>query len=547
MKKISAIAIALVLVLAMSQCKKNEQNTSENQSEAVTITLDVGGASTSSSTGGAKADVNTTTGTVDFEVNDMIQVASGGKYVGTLSYDGNQFIGTISNAVEGYPLHFYFFGNVTPSEALISGVTESCSVVISDQTEHLPVVSYAPSIENFGTTTDFTAQLLNKCALVKFNVTTSSETATCITGFNNKVTVDFSENTMTPSQEGNGVITLPAGNGVKWAVLLPQEALGEGEMGSAYSEDGIYDGTCGRVPAIGENYYLPLGVSVSVNHFIGSLNGLFTVNANGGQVKFSKGNLQYQGSTYIWRFAENQWDFVGTQNPSQGSAGGTVSGSDNRDIWESSPSWIDLFGWGTSGYNHGASAYKPYHTSNNSNSYYVYGGSNYNLFDQTGQADWGYNAISNGGNTENSGWRTLTNDEWFYIFERRNTVSGIRWRQGKVNGINGIILLPDNWSTSIYSLSSEYGYNSNTISDADWLTIFEPNGAVFLPITGYRTSTSVSILNIGYYWSASRCNIVNYTTSDAYSLRFDDNGPEYQFQHNYRYYGLSVRLVCDTE
>jgi len=41
----------------------------------------------------------------------------------------------------------------------------------------------------------------------------------------------------------------------------------------------------------------------------------------------------------------------------------------------------------------------------------TFGNDTYNLNDQTGQADWGYNAISNGGNTTDT-WRTLTSDEW---------------------------------------------------------------------------------------------------------------------------------------
>ncbi|MBO4585019.1 MAG: hypothetical protein J5675_00245, partial [Bacteroidales bacterium] len=43
----------------------------------------------------------------------------------------------------------------------------------------------------------------------------------------------------------------------------------------------------------------------------GAVNGVFTVNKDGGTVYFSKGNLQYQASTKTWRFAENQWDYVG--------------------------------------------------------------------------------------------------------------------------------------------------------------------------------------------------------------------------------------------
>lgn len=76
--------------------------------------------------------------------------------------------------------------------------------------------------------------------------------------------------------------------------------------------------------------------------------------------------------------------------------------------------------------------------------YNVYGQNNSNLYDYTGKADWGYNAISNGGNVENFGWRTLTKDEWNYLlFERPNY--GILFGQGQVNGTNGLILLPDDW------------------------------------------------------------------------------------------------------
>ena len=125
MKRISTIVMALALVLSLSQCKKNEQNNAENQGGAVTITLDVSGASTSTTTDGSRVIVNPNTGTVDFENNDQIIVASGGKYVGTLTYNGSLFTGAISNATEGYPLQFYFLGNVTPAETLTSGVTES--------------------------------------------------------------------------------------------------------------------------------------------------------------------------------------------------------------------------------------------------------------------------------------------------------------------------------------------------------------------------------------------------------------------------------------
>ena len=43
----------------------------------------------------------------------------------------------------------------------------------------------------------------------------------------------------------------------------------------------------------------------------GVLPGRFTVNADGLQVQFAQGNLQYQASSHTWRLAEHQYDIVG--------------------------------------------------------------------------------------------------------------------------------------------------------------------------------------------------------------------------------------------
>ena len=47
---------------------------------------------------------------------------------------------------------------------------------------------------------------------------------------------------------------------------------------------------------------------------IGAINSLFTINSNGDQVYFSQGNLQYQASTNTWKFADNQYDYIGGAN-----------------------------------------------------------------------------------------------------------------------------------------------------------------------------------------------------------------------------------------
>lgn len=530
MKRISIIIMMLALAMSLSQCKKNEDQLIPNDGESRTITLEVKG-------NGTRVDVNTTTGLVNFETGDQIHVGSGGKYVGTLTYDGTVFTGAIANAVEGSPLQFYFLGNVAPSETLTSGVTETCSVVISDQTTSLPVISAAPSYENYtASNSSYTAQLLNKCALVKFNVTTASSSPTCIVGLNDKMTVSFSENTLTPSKDGYGIIKLAAGSGERWAILLPQPALEVGAMGTAYSEDYAYWGTRGAVPAIVENGYLTVGIPVFVatevtsgGVFTGAINGKFTINAGGDQVYFSKGNLQYQASTNTWQFAANQYDCIGSANSNVSS---TYDG------------WIDLFGWGTSGWDHGAVCYQPWSTSTNFSDYFAYGSYTYNLNSQTGQADWGYNAISNGSNLPNQ-WRTLSQDEWYYVFSNRSPLSGIRYAKAVVNGVNGVILLPDNWNPAIHALNNtnEGGaaFAVNEITATEWGTM-ESSGAVFLPAAGNRYGTSVfNVGSLGYYWSSS------YGFSEhAYTVHF--NSSDLQAGNgNYRYYGRSVRLVRDAE
>ncbi len=535
MKKHGLFALAFALVLGLSQCKKENVSSSSDEVVKVPITLNVGG------NNGSRVAVTTETGVVTFENGDVIHVASNGTYVGTLTYNGTQFSGEITEPTEGQKLQFYFLGNKTPE---FNSDNTGCSVVISDQTEYLPVISYAPSRENYQVgLTAYNATLLNKCALVKFYVTTSSEAATCITGMNNKVAVDFSTNEFVYDQEGEGIVTLAAGNGKKWAILLPQNELTEA---NAFSDDGIYTGICGTVPTIAENDFLYIGgievrVTTEVNSGevpTGAISGKFTINGNGDQVYFAQGNLQYIGSasTPYWKFAENQWDYLGTTT-SQNSANQNVD--------------RDLFGWGTSGWNNGNLYYRPYDTEYLDEFYYGYGygptdGADYcyNLTGAYANADWGvYNPIANGGNVPNQ-WRTLTLSEWNYVLYNRITPSGIRYAKAMINGLNGVVLLPDDWRTSVYALTetnlSFAAYTTNEITTDVWATM-EANGAVFLPAAGERSETSVSnVGSKGGYWSATYL-----ATNYAYMVYFRSDN--LATSSSFRDSGCSVRLVRDVE
>jgi len=259
----------------------------------------------------------------------------------------------------------------------------------------------------------------------------------------------------------------------------------------------------------------------------GAINGLFTINVEGDQVYFSQGNLQYQASTNTWRFAEHQYDRIGAYN---------------ANISEYYTGYIDLFGWGTSGYNHGAVYYQPWSTSNAVVGYGAYGVGGNNLNDNTGIADWGYNSISNGGSQTNH-WRTLTHDEWVYLFETRTTESGMRFTKARVNGVGGVILLPDNWNTTTYELNNPNGgtYDSNIITPSDW-EVLEQNGAVFLPACGVREGIVWSENNSGKYWSASSYLYYPGWTPNSYYLSFSSEGC-YTGSYDERFYGMAVRLV----
>lgn len=282
----------------------------------------------------------------------------------------------------------------------------------------------------------------------------------------------------------------------------------------------------------------------------GAINGLFTINANGDQVYFSQGNLQYQASTNTWRFAEHQWDYVGTHiEVYSGDFGGNVDGSDNLKASEDYNGWIDVYNWATSGYNHGASLYHPWSFGGTIYDYNAYGGTLYNLYDQTGQADWGYNAISNGGNVENQ-WRTLKIEEWDFILNLRNTYSGVRFVRANVNGVNGLVIFPDNWNTSFYVLNgineiSNGNYDVNTIDESDWQEIMQRKGAVFLPAGGVREGFGASLGGIGtagWYWSSS-CSSSGHAYNAFFSmLKVIANG-----EHAVElWHGQSVRLVQDA-
>ena len=243
----------------------------------------------------------------------------------------------------------------------------------------------------------------------------------------------------------------------------------------------------------------------------GALPGLFSVSATR-QVRFSQGNLQYQASTNTWRFAEHQYDYVG---------------SDNRSISSTYSGWIDLFGWGT-GSNPTLSSSYP---------------EDYGTF-----VDWGSNAIINGGNTTNL-WRTLTSAEWEYLLNTRPGASS-KLGSGNINGVGGLIILPDSWTlpsecsfASGFAIINPYHYpdwKHNSYTLAQWAQM-EAAGAVFLPAAGRRKGTDFDNEGFhGYYWSSTP-----YSKNDAYHMYFSSYNLIASINCS-RSYGYPIRPVLDN-
>ena len=223
-------------------------------------------------------------------------------------------------------------------------------------------------------------------------------------------------------------------------------------------------------------------------------------------VTFSPGNLQYHPANNEWRFAPSQLDYIG---------------NDNANISATYKGWIDLFGWGTGN--------NPANNSTNNDDYPTF-------------VDWGVNKI---GNYAPNTWRTLTYNEWEYLIEERPNYDKLI-AVAQVNGVNGVILLPDDW-TCPSGVTFKSGFddddciecyaNYQTVSESDWATL-EASGAVFFPASGNRSGSSVyEVQESVYFWTA---------TAASYGATRLFFYPDAAYMNDYyRYGGMSVRLVQD--
>ena len=287
---------------------------------------------------------------------------------------------------------------------------------------------------------------------------------------------------------------------------------------------GMHEGNIGNITSDGK---LELDITKGKGT-MKSIKGKFTVSSTGNKVQFSSGNLRYYTSQPIrWEFAANQYDALRGDN--------IVYPAPFYDA--SFNTCIDLFGYGTSGYNDR----EP--TRNLPSDAYYFSG---DITGDDADYDWGVKIRKDYKTTEQ--WRTLTQTEWTYLLSKRTNAKQL-YGFATVAGVSGLILLPDDWSSDgmpEFTSGTSGGYDNNTYSSEQWSQM-EENGAVFLPITGYRSGTMNSGMVVmsaedydysGYYWSSTAGKCLNFSSSPSITCATTTGN---------RSNGYAVRLVHDYD
>ena len=288
---------------------------------------------------------------------------------------------------------------------------------------------------------------------------------------------------------------------------------------------------------------------VACNNDSPELPGVFSVGKDK-KVQFSPGVLKYKASTNTWRFADSQLDVIR---------------EGNMNISPTYNGWIDLFGYGCTGYN---DKY-PWQTSDDPAFYAP-------SRDQgiTGsEYDWGvYCDIQNGG--PKGSWHLMESYDWYYLLERRPNAKALA-TCAIVNDMPGLVVFPDDWENTTgldigfppsntdiqYGLyCSEEVMEKNMFSKSQWRKI-EKSGAVFLPGVGWRVGQEMSYYTDGrynvptwyetsYYWLGN----VLYEGAEPWTLQvgngrvtYSETTIFYKGRPRYANRAFFVRLVKDVK
>ena len=514
MKRTNTFFIMAALLLAgistIVSCTKDDEQPVEGKTYHMTVTA---------SKGGDNAKALTVEGTTisatwaEGETVTVYNVTKGAALTGPLAAQSSGASTTLEGSLTGdidagdkLTLKF-----CSPDYSMQDGTL----AYIAANCDYAEATVTVASVDDGVITASGNAAFENKQAIVKFSLMDAGGTA-------------INATVLSVSVGGTIYAAVPASATNELFVALPGIS-GQAVTLSAKVSGQWYNKTQANVTFVNGQYYT---VAAKLEPK-GMLPGTFSVSGSK-KVHFSQGNLQatYDGSSWTWAFADNQY--------------GRAAG--NTKVTATSPyisgeGTVDLFGWvGGSSTFDGVAQYG-ITSSTATNNINGYG----NNSTENLKFDWGTLAISNGGNTANSGWCTLTggsNGEWQYLFNGRTTTT--RYAKATVASKSGVILFPDVYThptdlTAPQSVNTrDAAYTTNTF-DADAWAKMEAAGAVFLPAAGYRHESSVGDLDHGYYWSSTTGDKNNARTVHFRSGSLDPNSS------SNRSYGCSVRLVCTVK
>ena len=510
MKRTNTFSIMAALLLAgistIVSCTKDDEQPVEGKTYHMTVTASKGGDNTKDLT------INGSTISATWAEGETVtvyNVTKGAALTGSLAAQSSgastTLEGDLTGTIEaGDVLTLKFCSpDYSMQDGTLAYIAENCDYAVATVT----VASVAG-----GEITASDAAFVNKQAIVKFSLM-DSVSGTAIYASALSVSVGDTIYAAVPASDTNVLyVALPGISGKQ--VTLSAKVGGQ-----------WYNKTQAGVTFVNGQYYTVAAKLAQK----GMLPGTFSVSGTK-KVHFSQGNLKYVNG--IWSFHTNQYDCMGGTSHTVSNVGST-----------------DLFGWVGASSTVLINAPEKYgvSTSRTDEDY----GTNTS---DTLKADWANLAISNGGNTVNSGWHTLTggdnnSSEWKYLFDYSRRTSTC-YAKATVAGKSGVILFPDVYThptdlTALQSVNtSSAAYTTNNFDTADWAKM-EAAGAVFLPAAGYRHKSSVNNVDkVGFYWSSSPIlsdtpSIYVYCVSLSSSVSLTYG--------NMRRRGCSVRLVCPVE
>ena len=472
------LMIVSLVAMTYTSCSNSDDVIDTPDPIVKTYTMSIEAQKGSNGTRALDLDGNTLNST--WTAGETVKVYKDNAELGTLTAQGDgastSLKGTLTGdlSVNDKLTLKYLSPNYNSQKGTIASISKNCDY----STATVTVSGIAGG--NISTTN---ANFENHQAVIKFTLKDadgkefpSNPTSFRMTDGTSTVTLtDIPDETYTTNGSGVLYVAFPA-SGASATITL-----------SATAGDAVYGfGKTGITFEKGKYY----GVTVKMKE-IPVLNGKFTINASGDQIRFSPGNLQLVDEN-SWKFADNQWDYFGN-----------TQANNHR----------DLFGWGTGN--------NPNQTSGDNTEYATF-------------TDWGNNSFLQA--QLGTGWYTLSNDEWHYLFKTRTvnggTGAGHSYTLGQsVNGKMGVVIYPDNYAGETYDTGD------------NWST-FEAAGCVFLPAAGTRYVNELNNTDKGYYWSSTPN--YKFSSNAAYSVHISDQ----LYTENSPFYcsnGQSVRLVRDAK